>query len=331
MNGILPSGESRSASSPLAPTPVAPVRSSANGDALFEQRQLDLVVVVRDRESAQHEHRLVSSKGCAESKRAGSRAPRRQSPRAARFRRQALPARRAAAAPGRAAAAGGLHQRRVRHPASRPRHLPGAGARPGREPRRRPEQRPLGARPRQGARPAAQHRSAIAPACSPRSRASSLVTLFDEATPLELLKIVRARAVREGRRLRRRDARRDGAGAQLGRRGARAALRRRLLDDRAGARASAAERASSDRPDRQRRAMRVSRPRPRPHPRLRPACGCRAARARAAPERRSRARPRCAGAAPCGDAFLQQVREQRLVAEVRLGRPAEPAHAVADR
>ena len=63
----------------------------------------------------------------------------------------------------------------------------------------------------------------------------SLVTLFDEPTPVELLKLVRPRAVREGRRLRHRDARRDRAGAQLGRRRARAAVRRRLFDDGAGA------------------------------------------------------------------------------------------------
>ena len=67
-------------------------------------------------------------------------------------------ARRARRARRGAGAAGRVHERRVRHPAPRPRQLPRAGARARRQPGRRAQQRRLGARPRQGARPAAQQR-----------------------------------------------------------------------------------------------------------------------------------------------------------------------------
>ena len=88
-------------------------------------------------------------------------------------------------------AAGGLHQRRVRHPAPRPRHLPGAGARAGREPGHRPEQRSL-RREGLGKAPDRPLNDEGDRACVLAALESvSLVTLFDEATPLELLKIVR--------------------------------------------------------------------------------------------------------------------------------------------
>ena len=156
MNGILASGEPRA-----RPGPCEPVADALFGerDALFEQRQLDLVVVVRDRRirTARSSARLLGS--WRESKRRRRRPARRQSracfpifvaklcPRAELLPRLAE-----------LRAAGRLHQRRLRHPAPRPCHLPGAGARARREPRARPEQRRLGARPRQGARPAAEQR-----------------------------------------------------------------------------------------------------------------------------------------------------------------------------
>ena len=62
----------------------------------------------------------------------------------------------------------------------------------------------------------------------------SLVTLFDEADAARAARSSCGPSLREGRRLRHRVARRDGAGAQLGRRRACAAVRRRLLDDGAG-------------------------------------------------------------------------------------------------
>ena len=73
-----------------------------------------------------------------------------RAPRSRRRADEALARIRALAAPA------GVHERRVRHPASRPRHLPRAGARARREPRRRGQHRRVGAPPRQGRRPPAQ-------------------------------------------------------------------------------------------------------------------------------------------------------------------------------
>jgi len=85
-----------------------------------------------------------------------------------------------------ALAAAGIHQRRIRHPASRPCHLPRAGACPRREPRGRSQQRRLGAAPGQGEdRPINQleDRAAVLAAL----QAVDLVTWFDGDTPLALI------------------------------------------------------------------------------------------------------------------------------------------------
>ena len=63
----------------------------------------------------------------------------------------------------------------------------------------------------------------------------SLVTLFDEPTPVELLKLVRPQLYVKGGDYDIETLEETPLGAQLGRRRARAAVRRRLLDDRAGA------------------------------------------------------------------------------------------------
>jgi rfaE bifunctional protein nucleotidyltransferase chain/domain len=62
----------------------------------------------------------------------------------------------------------------------------------------------------------------------------SLVTLFDEPTPVELLKLVRPQVYVKGGGLRHRGAGRDALGAVLGRAGARPAVPRRVLHHGAG-------------------------------------------------------------------------------------------------
>ena len=85
---------------------------------------------------------------------ARARAPPRRCPSRATRRRSPTPATRWRGS--RAAAAARVHQRRVRHPASRARHLSRAGARARRVARRRGQLRCIGQAARQRRRPAAQ-------------------------------------------------------------------------------------------------------------------------------------------------------------------------------
>ena len=160
--------------------------------ALLEQHHLDLVVVVRQREAAQRDHRSCLLVVCAKPRRARAAAltRKRQSPHDRAFLDKLCPrarlAARVAALPRPMVFTNGvfdiLHRGHVVYLAQA-RAL-------GAQPRDRPQQRRIGARARQGPRPPAE-REPTAPACWPRSRASSLVTLFDEPTPVELLKLVR--------------------------------------------------------------------------------------------------------------------------------------------
>ena len=88
--------------------------------------------------------------------------------------------------------------------------------------------------PRQGAGPAAQPRRRPGDACCAALESVSLVTLFDEATPLELLKLVRPELYVKGGDYDIETLAETALRAQLGRRRDGAAVRRGLLDDRAG-------------------------------------------------------------------------------------------------
>jgi hypothetical protein len=151
----------------------------------------------------------------------------------------------------------------------------------------------------------------------------SLVTLFDEATPLELLKIVRPELYVKGGDYDVESLAETALVRRLGRRRARAALSSTATRRPRSWRASAAERALD-----RRAAVGVGGRRGGDRTVSRPVVGLRR-RARRMP---SRSRSRRAGKddlaldpdaqrrAASGRALLEQVREQRFLAHVRLGR-----------
>ncbi|CAA9415608.1 MAG: ADP-heptose synthase / D-glycero-beta-D-manno-heptose 7-phosphate kinase, partial [uncultured Ramlibacter sp.] len=109
-----------------------------------------------------------------------------------------------------------LHQRRLRRPAPRARHLPGAGPHTGRQPGGGHQHRCVGAPAGQGARPAPEQRAGPrGHACRAAGRGRR--DLVRRGHPGPAAGRNPPRHLRQGRRLRHGVAARDGAGAGLGR------------------------------------------------------------------------------------------------------------------